>query len=207
MLARNFEFRRNVYSSTKPRLLWKQITTRDFFFRSRIFRNEEAVTIAMLKKKVDGDTSGDDSSSEYNSEDESSTETEDVDEDTLQRESGKKSHKPMKNPFHFANKRTKKDESDSEDDDDSDSDDSEEDDVDDVKKGDGAAGEDEEEEEDSLIRALKAAKQPRDRTCPPDIRLSKRDLTDLAFHPEKNLIATALIDGNEQLFRCFCVEM
>ena len=43
--------------------------------------------------------------------------------------------------------------------------------------------------------ALKAAKQPRDRTCPPDIRHSKRDLTDLAFHPEKNLIATALIDG------------
>ena len=162
----------------------------------------------MLKKKVDGDTSGDDSSSEYNSEDESSTETEDVDEDTLQRGSGKKSHKPMKNPFHFANKRTKKDasDSDSEDDDDSDSDDSDDEDADDVQKGDGAAEGDEVDEEDSLIRALKAAKQPRDRTCPPDIRLSKRDLTDLAFHPEKNLIATALIDGNEQLC-CFCVEL
>ena len=59
---------------------------------------------------------------------------------------------------------------------------------------DGTA-DDDDEGEDSLIKALKAAKQPRDRTCPPDIRHAKRDLTDLAFHPQQNMIATALIDG------------
>ena len=64
---------------------------------------------------------------------------------------------------------------------------------------DGTAGDDDDEGEDSLIKALKAAKQPRDRTCPPDIRHAKRDLTDLAFHPQQNMIATALIDGK------FCI--
>ena len=64
---------------------------------------------------------------------------------------------------------------------------------------DGTADDDDDEGEDSLIKALKAAKQPRDRTCPPDIRHAKRDLTDLAFHPQQNMIATALIDGK------FCI--
>ena len=76
---------------------------------------------------------------------------------------------------------------------------------------DGTPDDDDDEGEDSLIKALKAAKQPRDRTCPPDIRHAKRDLTDLAFHPQQNMIATALIDGKFYIqliyFLSYCGEI
>jgi len=142
-----------------------------------------------MPKKKDMESDSDDSS-EYDSDDQ--TDTDEVDEDSLQKESQKKSLAPKKNPFF----KKKQDTDDSDDDasDENNSDDDMEHTSEDNKEENG-------DEEDSLIRALKAAKEPRDRTCPPDIRHSKRDLTDLAFHPDQNLIATALIDGEINVFQ------
>ena len=134
--------------------------------------------------------SQEDSGSESDWSDSEVSDTADIDEETLH-----KSKKPLKNPF-FNKKTDSSEDSDSSDISD-DSDDTEgESDADEATKFET----EDQEEEDSLIRALKAAKKPKDRTCPPDIRVSKRDLTDLVFHPQQNLIATALIDGEINVF-------
>lgn len=129
----------------------------------------------------------------------SDSDAENIDEETLQKKKTVK--KPMKNPF-FKSSKDKQESSDDESDDlsEEDSEDSSslsdaDDGEDDTKKSDK-----QEDDEDDLIRALKAAKQPKDRTSPPDIRISKRDLTDISFHPDQNLIAAALIDGEIDIF-------
>mgnify|MGYP001398638808 CR=1 FL=1 len=43
-------------------------------------------------------------------------------------------------------------------------------------------------EDDDLIKALKAARQKKERNCPPDIKTSEL-ITDISFHPASDLIA------------------
>jgi len=177
------------------------------------------VEVGTMKFKKANDSDDEDVSSDGevaggSKNDDSSTDSDNVDEETLQKRPAKKSHRPLKNPFFGEGaKKSKSSKVKFEDEDETDSwsDDSDgESDFSDTDSGedeevsssikDGTADDDDDEGEDSLIKALKAAKQPRDRTCPPDIRHAKRDLTDLAFHPQQNMIATALIDGEINLF-------
>ena len=55
-------------------------------------------------------------------------------------------------------------------------------------------------EEDDLIKALKEARQKKERNCPPDIKSSDL-LTDLSFHPESDLIAVGSIAGDLSVFK------
>ena len=55
-------------------------------------------------------------------------------------------------------------------------------------------------EEDDLIKALKAARQKKERNCPPDIKTSDL-ITDLSFHPESDLIAVGNITGDLSIFK------
>ena len=58
----------------------------------------------------------------------------------------------------------------------------------------------EEEEEDDLIKALKAARQKKERNCPADIKTSEL-ITDLSFHPEAEVITIGNISGDLSVFR------
>ena len=55
-------------------------------------------------------------------------------------------------------------------------------------------------EEDDLIKALKAARQKKERNCPPDIKTSDL-ITDISFHPESELIAVGSITGDLSIFK------
>ena len=52
-------------------------------------------------------------------------------------------------------------------------------------------------EDDDLI---KAARQKKDRNCPPDIKTSELT-TDISFHPESDLIALGNLSGDLSLFK------
>ena len=55
-------------------------------------------------------------------------------------------------------------------------------------------------EDDDLIKALKAARQKKERNCPPDIKTSEL-VTDISFHPESDLIALGNLSGDLSLFK------
>ena len=56
------------------------------------------------------------------------------------------------------------------------------------------------EEEDDLIKSLKAARQKKERNCPPDIKTSDL-ITDISFHPESDCIAVSGITGDLSIFK------
>jgi len=95
------------------------------------------------------------------------------------------------NPFYDGTKK-------SDDDDSSDGDFDEDDDSDD--EDDKPNPKPEDEEEDDLIKALRAAREKKERNAPPDIKLSEM-VTDISFHPEDDIIAAANIDGDISLFK------
>ena len=108
------------------------------------------------------------------------------------------------NPLFNAAKRQKKDASDSgqSDSDEEDFSDEDSDDSDEESEEENAAPE--EDEEDPLIKRLKEAKEKKVRQSPPDIKL-KDEIMDISFHPERNIIATALINGKIiRLKKIFC---
>ena len=55
-------------------------------------------------------------------------------------------------------------------------------------------------EDDDLIKALKAARQKKERNCPPDIKTSEL-ITDISFHPDSDLIALGNLSGDLSLFK------
>lgn len=55
-------------------------------------------------------------------------------------------------------------------------------------------------EDDDLIKALKAARQKKERNCPPDIKTSEL-VTDISFHPDSDLIALGNLSGDLSLFK------
>ena len=55
-------------------------------------------------------------------------------------------------------------------------------------------------EEDDLIKALKAARQKKERNCPPDIKTSEL-ITDISFHPDSDLIALGNLSGDLSIFK------
>jgi len=54
-------------------------------------------------------------------------------------------------------------------------------------------------EDDDLIKALKAARQKKERNCPPDIKTTEL-VTDISFHPESDLIALGNLSGDLSVF-------
>lgn len=54
-------------------------------------------------------------------------------------------------------------------------------------------------EEDELVIALKAAREKKERNSPPDIKTLDL-ITDLSFHPERDLLAIASITGDLSVF-------
>lgn len=54
-------------------------------------------------------------------------------------------------------------------------------------------------DEDELIQSLKAARQKKERTCPPDLKCSEL-ITDLSFHPEEDVIVIGNISGDLSVF-------
>ena len=54
--------------------------------------------------------------------------------------------------------------------------------------------------EDDLIKALKEARQKKERNCPPDIKTSDL-ITDISFHPESEVIALGNICGDTSVFK------
>jgi len=76
------------------------------------------------------------------------------------------------------------------------SDDSEESEDDESEKK--SAG-DEIDEEDELVKALKNARQKKERVSPPDIKSSEL-LTDLSFHPESEVVVVGNITGDLSIF-------
>jgi len=56
------------------------------------------------------------------------------------------------------------------------------------------------EEEDDLIKALKAAREKKTRTSPPDIKTADL-ITDISFHPESDVIAVGNISGDLSVFQ------
>jgi len=54
-------------------------------------------------------------------------------------------------------------------------------------------------DEDDLIKSLKAARQKKERNCPPDLKCSEL-ITDLSFHPEEDLIVIGNISGDLSVF-------
>jgi len=95
------------------------------------------------------------------------------------------------NPFYDGQNK-----SDNEDSSEFDEDEESDDDDDDVKPN----PKPEDEEEDDLIKALRAAREKKERNAPPDIKLSEM-VTDISFHPEEDIIAAANIDGDISLFK------
>lgn len=132
--------------------------------------------------------SDDDSDEDNNSDDNlSGVEVPDVDE-----ESGGPSEK-VANPFYDgAQSNNQDDESSTDFDSDNESDDELEDDKPNPKP--------EDDEEDELIKAIKAAREKKERNVPPDIKLSQL-VTDISFHPEEDIIAVANIDGDISFFK------
>ena len=55
-------------------------------------------------------------------------------------------------------------------------------------------------EDDDLIKALKAARQKKERNCPPDIKTSEL-ITDISFHPDSDLIALGNLSGDLSVFK------
>lgn len=55
-------------------------------------------------------------------------------------------------------------------------------------------------EEDDLIKALKAAREKKERNSPPDIKTSEL-ITDISFHPEADVIAVGNISGELSVFK------
>jgi len=55
-------------------------------------------------------------------------------------------------------------------------------------------------EEDDLIKALKAAREKKERNSPPDIKTSEL-ITDISFHPEADIIAVGNISGELSVFK------
>jgi len=54
-------------------------------------------------------------------------------------------------------------------------------------------------DEDELIKALKAARQKKERNCPPDLKCSEL-ITDLSFHPEEDVLVLGNISGEVSVF-------
>lgn len=54
-------------------------------------------------------------------------------------------------------------------------------------------------DEDDLIKSLKAARQKKERNCPPDLKCSEL-ITDLSFHPEEDLLVLGNISGDVSVF-------
>merc|ERR1711936_1531167 len=54
-------------------------------------------------------------------------------------------------------------------------------------------------DEDDLIKSLKAARQKKERNCPPDLKCSEL-LTDLSFHPEEDVLVIGNISGDLSVF-------
>ena len=54
-------------------------------------------------------------------------------------------------------------------------------------------------DEDDLIKALQAARQKKERNCPPDLKCSEL-ITDLSFHPEEDVIVIGNISGDLSVF-------
>ena len=51
-----------------------------------------------------------------------------------------------------------------------------------------------------MIKSLKAARQKKERNCPPDIKTSDL-ITDISFHPESDCIAVSGITGDLSIFK------
>jgi len=54
-------------------------------------------------------------------------------------------------------------------------------------------------DEDDLVKALKAARQKKERNCPPDLKCSEL-ITDLSFHPEEDVLVIGNISGEVSVF-------
>ena len=100
------------------------------------------------------------------------------------------SAKTSENPFFEGS------DDDSDDSFDDDSDDEEEDD----KKKEAECDKEQEEEEDDLIKALREAREKKERNCPPDIKMSEM-ITDISFHPDDDLITVGSIVGDLSVFK------
>jgi len=72
--------------------------------------------------------------------------------------------------------------------------------MDDSDEDDEKPKEPEVDEEDDLIKALKAARQKKERVCPPDIKTSDL-ITDISFHPDAEIIAVGNISGDLSVFK------
>jgi len=54
-------------------------------------------------------------------------------------------------------------------------------------------------DEDDLVKALKAARQKKERNCPPDLKCTEL-ITDLSFHPEADVLVIGNISGEVSVF-------